>query len=44
MQQFAVTSADVSPEEVDAFMGRLKSVAAEIKPFSATLGEPKVDD
>ncbi|HAG59397.1 MAG TPA: hypothetical protein DCL83_08800 [Arthrobacter bacterium] len=44
VQQFAVTSDEVSPEEVDAFMVRLKSLAAETEPFSVELGEPEADD
>ncbi len=44
VQQFAVTSDEVSPEEMDAFKARLKSLAAETKPFSVELGEPEVDD
>lgn len=43
-QQFAVTSDEVSPEDMDAFMARLKSLAAETKPFSVELGEPEADD
>lgn len=44
VQQFAVASDEVSPEEVDAFMARLKSLAADTKPFSVELGEPEADD
>ncbi len=44
VQQFAVTSDDVSPEDMDAFMATLKSLAADTKPFSIELGEPEADD
>lgn len=44
VQQFAVTSDEVSPEDMDAFMARLKSLAAETKSFSVELGEPEADD
>ncbi|WP_437772785.1 2'-5' RNA ligase family protein [Arthrobacter sp. KNU40] len=44
VQQFAVTSDEVSPEDMDAFMARLKSLAADTKPFSIGLGEPEADD
>ncbi|MFK4296155.1 2'-5' RNA ligase [Arthrobacter sp. GAS37] len=44
VQQFAVTSDEVSPEEMDAFKAQLKSLAAETKPFSVELGEPEADD
>ena len=44
VQQFAVTSDEVSPEEMDAFMARLESLAAETEPFSVELSEPEADD
>ncbi|MFF2297574.1 sigma factor [Arthrobacter sp. NPDC058127] len=44
LQQFAVASDEVSPEEMDAFMVRLKSLTAETKPFRVELGEPEADD
>lgn len=44
VQQFAVTSDEVSPEDVEAFIARLSSLAAETKAFSVELGEPEADD
>ncbi len=44
VQQFAVSSDEVSPEEMDAFSSRLKSLASETQAFSIELGEPEADD
>lgn len=44
VQQFAVTSEDVSREEMESFVGRLTALSKETTPFIVPLAEPRADD